>query len=315
MDAKLTKITQHMAKQEWESALKVAAKFYELGDQKDAIMQAHQAITNERFFRQLGKDPEKAIEAGIQALKERYPDYLDYGEIIKQKTVRRKETIIQKEAKRKAAIAKGDEIGIAELEHGVFSWERLMVRSGFVFKKKGKGFDLSPEKEKNVKYFRKILEEIGEGKYLRAHLFTPSSPTTDQSTWLKAVDKIHAGAEGGSYDDLSIMDTYIAGIVRWVNEIGIQTDISCDGHGKRNPSLSLRNNDDATILDSLLVLLSASAWRFENPFLKFPMQPGRGISKKRSLHHRGWLLNVAEKLHEKKDDLYQLVVKMRKILK
>ena len=91
-----------MAKEEWDKALKIAAKFHELGDQKDAIMQAHQAITNERFYRQIGKDPDKAIEGGIEALKDRYPDYLDYGDVIKGKAAKRKEIIKKKEATRNA---------------------------------------------------------------------------------------------------------------------------------------------------------------------------------------------------------------------
>ena len=109
------------------------------------------------------------------------------------------------------------------------------------------------------------------------------------------------------------MDTYIAGIVRWVNEIGIQTDISCDGQGKKSPSLILRNTDDAAILDACLILLSDSAWRYEIPHFKYPRQPGKGISRKRTLFHRGWLLDVAEKLHEKRKELSQLIIKMRKI--
>jgi hypothetical protein len=313
MDAKLTKLTQHMAKEEWEKALKIAGKFYDLGEHKEVIMLAYQAITNERFHKQIGKDPEKSIEAGIQALKERYPDYLDYGDIIKQTTTKRKEAIKKKEAKRKTALAKGDEIGIAELEHGVFGWGRILVRSGFVFEKKGKSFDLSSEKESNIAFLGKILEEIGEKKALKSKIFTPLSLTIDQPKWLQAVDKIATGTDEGSCDDLAIMDAYISGIVRWVNEIGIPTELSCDGHGKKNPSVTLKNKRDAAILDAILVLLSDSAWRFENPHFKYPRQPGRGISKKRPLFHRGWLLDVAEKLHEKKHGLRPLVVAMRRL--
>ncbi|MFT5730206.1 MAG: hypothetical protein ACI8PB_004384 [Desulforhopalus sp.] len=314
MDAKLTKLTQHMAKEEWEKALKMAAKFHELGDQKEAIMQAHQAITNERFYRQIGKDPDKAIEAGIEALKERYPDYLDYGDVIKGKAAKRKEVIKKKEAKRKAVIASGDEVKIAELEHGILSWERILIRSGFVFKKNNDSFDFTPEQKQNITFLKKILTEIGEGSGLDGHIFTPSVAIVDQSTWLSAVNKLHSDAEGGSCNNLAIMDTYLAGMVRWVNSIGIKTDISCDGHGRRNPSLTLNDKNDAVILDACLVLLSDSAWRFESPCLKYPQQPGRGLSKKRNVFHRGWLLNVAEHIQSKQKQLAVLVEQMREVL-
>ncbi len=313
MDAKLIKLTQHMAKDEWEKAFKMAAKFYDLGEQKDAIMQAHQAITNERFYRQIGKDPEKAIEAGIGALKERYPDYLDYEDMVQQKTSKRQETIKKKAITRKKTLADGDETAIAELEHGVYSWERILVRSGFVFKKKGEGYDFSPETESNFQFLLKILEEVGESTSLKDKIFKPSCPTTNQSEWLGAVSKIHSGAEVGEHDNLSIMDTYIAGIVRWINETGIPTDISCDGHGRRNPSVCLRNKKDATVFDSCLVLISEGAWRYEGTFLKYPTQPGRGISKKRNLFHRGWLLDAAEKLYDNQQVFKKLVPLMRQI--
>ena len=51
---------------------------------------------------------------------------------------------------------------------------------------------------------------------------------------------------GGNAEDLRIMDTYMAGLVRWINQVGISTTCSCDGRdGRRNHSPSIETKDIA----------------------------------------------------------------------
>ena len=57
---------------DWTKALAIASKFQELGDHRAAITRAHECITRPDFYKQLGRDPEACIAAGIEALKERY---------------------------------------------------------------------------------------------------------------------------------------------------------------------------------------------------------------------------------------------------
>jgi hypothetical protein len=61
-----------MAAGEWRRALSLAAKFPRLGTHKNAIVDAHEAYTHPDFYRQLGKDVDAVIQAGIAALKDRY---------------------------------------------------------------------------------------------------------------------------------------------------------------------------------------------------------------------------------------------------
>ena len=56
----------------FEQAIRIAAKFPDLGAQRNAILDAHLAITNPRWMLGLGKDIEQSINAGIQALALRY---------------------------------------------------------------------------------------------------------------------------------------------------------------------------------------------------------------------------------------------------
>lgn len=56
----------------WRAALSMAAKFADLGAQEVAIRRGHEAMQRPDFQRQLGRNPEAQIAAGIEALKARY---------------------------------------------------------------------------------------------------------------------------------------------------------------------------------------------------------------------------------------------------
>jgi len=56
--------------EDWRSALRLAATCSNLGPHKATITRAHECHWNTTFYRQLGYDPDAAIEAGIRALRE-----------------------------------------------------------------------------------------------------------------------------------------------------------------------------------------------------------------------------------------------------
>ncbi|KUZ70684.1 hypothetical protein WI38_32835 [Burkholderia ubonensis] len=63
-----------MAAGHWQEAIRVAARFPQLGAERAAILDAHGAYTNPRFFAQLGKDVETLKRAGQRALVLKYGD-------------------------------------------------------------------------------------------------------------------------------------------------------------------------------------------------------------------------------------------------
>jgi hypothetical protein len=72
----VTKLSQLMVMIEagdWFAAIKFAAKFPDLGSERDSILRAKDAIHNPDFYRQIKRDPESLIEAGKDALRRRYP--------------------------------------------------------------------------------------------------------------------------------------------------------------------------------------------------------------------------------------------------
>lgn len=72
MQTKLSKLKDKVAAGDWNGAILIAAKFQELGEERDAILSAREAILRPAFQRMIKKDPAALIEAGKQALVRRY---------------------------------------------------------------------------------------------------------------------------------------------------------------------------------------------------------------------------------------------------
>lgn len=67
-DTKLSQLRAHMEAGEWEKAIAIAARFPRLGAIRNAVLDAHMAVTNPRFVVGLRKDPAALIDAGKAAL-------------------------------------------------------------------------------------------------------------------------------------------------------------------------------------------------------------------------------------------------------
>jgi hypothetical protein len=65
-------IREHMKRGDWRAAISQASKLPRLDEHRNAILDAQGAYTNERFYRQIGKDPDALIDAGRAALVARF---------------------------------------------------------------------------------------------------------------------------------------------------------------------------------------------------------------------------------------------------
>ncbi len=195
-------------------------------------------------------------------------------------------------------------------------WRRAFIRSGFNLIELDGKFDFNRENHGIEFFFLSILSELQLDAEYKNGIFSPISATVDESAWLAAIDKLHTDSEGGRSGmddiDLQMMDTYMAGIVRWVNAAGIRTKHSCDGHPpyeRRGPTLDLANVSQRVPLNYFLRLVSDGDWELmRNRFVKTE-------ERRRSARNSGpmltgdrfWLLDVAEKIHQHQDTLRQLV--------
>jgi|10_taG_2_1085330.scaffolds.fasta_scaffold15437_3 hypothetical protein len=71
-EPKITKLRHAMRDENWQLALRIAARFPRLGQQKTDIVRAHEALAHPHFYRQLGREPGELVRRGIAALKTRY---------------------------------------------------------------------------------------------------------------------------------------------------------------------------------------------------------------------------------------------------
>jgi hypothetical protein len=70
--SKLSLVRAAAAAGDWREAIRIAAKFQQLGPHREAITRAWAAIQNPDFYRDIGQDPQALIDAGVAALQERY---------------------------------------------------------------------------------------------------------------------------------------------------------------------------------------------------------------------------------------------------
>ncbi len=72
MQTKLAKLTAALAAGDQVSALRIAAKFPQLGEHKEPITRAWAAYQSPQFYRELGHDPDDLFQTGIAAIRARY---------------------------------------------------------------------------------------------------------------------------------------------------------------------------------------------------------------------------------------------------
>jgi hypothetical protein len=69
---KLARIKAALDRGDEREAIRIAARFPQLGDAREAVTRAWAAYTRPAFYRELGQDPAAHIRAGVAALRRRY---------------------------------------------------------------------------------------------------------------------------------------------------------------------------------------------------------------------------------------------------
>jgi len=203
---------------------------------------------------------------------------------------------------------------LSEENSSLITWERALIRSGFRFEKQCNGFDLYNETDKNISFLLKIVHMVRENQThgFDGRIFTPSSSMVDESRWLDAIEQTHSGYESGAFNSENLqigqLDTYIAGIVRWLNAIGIETIMSCDGDGRpgRRPRVEMRNPDHGALLDYVTRVTTNDKWHYRGD--KFHMRgPFNNNQLREEIYERHWLLDVGENLYRCQGPLRELM--------
>ncbi len=190
------------------------------------------------------------------------------------------------------------------------SWLRALLRSGFMAREVGNGISLAEETEANKKYLQKLLA-AGHFGTLKNGVFLPNESYVEESYWLRAVDSSHGSAETGRPDDLAIMDTYMGGLVRWLNQIGIPTEQSCDGHGEKRPSFVAVDEESAR-LAAWLLNFRAPQFTQSGKTVKYAGAGPNPLATKPADRLKK-MLDIAEWLAKNRDELKAMVASMRRV--
>lgn len=71
-DSKAERVRAAVASEDWRTALRIAKDLSGLGEDEATLSRAWEALVRPEFMREVNRDPEKAYEEGIAALKRRF---------------------------------------------------------------------------------------------------------------------------------------------------------------------------------------------------------------------------------------------------
>jgi hypothetical protein len=71
-NSKLAQVREAMSRADWQLAIRLASKFPTLGKHKEAIRRANDFLNNPGLYTELGYDLTAVMQAGIDALKDRF---------------------------------------------------------------------------------------------------------------------------------------------------------------------------------------------------------------------------------------------------
>lgn len=72
MQTKLSQLTAAWGRGDYRAALRIAVKFPRLDDAKAAVERAWQALQRPGFVREIARDPDVDLRAGLEAVRARY---------------------------------------------------------------------------------------------------------------------------------------------------------------------------------------------------------------------------------------------------
>jgi tripeptide aminopeptidase len=138
------------------------------------------------------------------------------------------------------------------------TWNQLFIRHGWMLKEvKGNVFDCMLETSANLDFLFESLNKVGANfSFDDSFLELPNMVMTEQK-WMEAIDFPHRGRGEGLWFQPGVeepkvreLDTYIVGIVRQLNRLGLYTCGSCDGNNRGIAHVYMNNEKDvATVVE------------------------------------------------------------------
>ncbi|WP_075981816.1 M20/M25/M40 family metallo-hydrolase [Bacillus massilinigeriensis] len=170
-------------------------------------------------------------------------------------------------------------------------WNRLFIRHGFMVEEKSlRVFDCIGETEKNMDFLLEGLEKLSIQYSYENDTLTINDEPISEDRWIKCLDfKFRGRGEGlwfrpGQEEPkIRELDTYIAGVIRQLNRLGLHTNICCDGHEKTRPSIGFAEWVEMDKVSRVFQAIGIGRFFIRNRYIRFNIE-------------RKDLLDLAEKL-------------------
>ncbi|WP_461201959.1 M20/M25/M40 family metallo-hydrolase [Anoxybacillus sp. TBDG-1] len=138
------------------------------------------------------------------------------------------------------------------------TWNQLFIRQGFMLEEKSPNeFICANERKENVEFLLKRLDMANVDYTFCDDVLTIVSPPISEKQWLEAVEFYERGvweAIGVAEPKVFELDTYMSGVIRELNRLGLRTVSCCDGHDRRRPYVSF---DGQTNMEKVMQLFHA----------------------------------------------------------
>lgn len=173
------------------------------------------------------------------------------------------------------------------------NWSALFIRQGFIVREvEDNFFDCKQESEGNIEFLLKSLSEGNVTFHYTSPFLTIESDVLPEKQWLELVDFQGRGRGEGLWfrggleePKLYELDTFISGVIRQLNRLGLYTNGCCDGHDRRPASILFLKEENAAIAANLMMAAG----------LKHVRTHGKNM--RLLINNREQLLDVAEVLN------------------
>lgn len=138
------------------------------------------------------------------------------------------------------------------------TWNQLFIRQGFILEEKSPNeFICTNERKENIEFLLKSLDVANVDYTFWNDVLTINNPPISEKQWLEAVDFRGRGVSeilGLEEPKVFELDTYMSGIIRELNRLGLRTVSCCDGHGEGLPRIYF---DNQTNMEKVMQLFRA----------------------------------------------------------
>ncbi|KAA9022860.1 M20/M25/M40 family metallo-hydrolase [Niallia endozanthoxylica] len=193
------------------------------------------------------------------------------------------------------------------------NWNQLFVRSGWLVKQTEENvFDCRHETEGNKQFLLESLDQAAVPYLWDEKTLVIQSEPISEEEWIQTIDFKQRGVGGYLWFEpgeeepkVRELDTFICGIVRQLNRLGIYTNGSCDGHGRRSAYVMIVKNDKD--IERLIQLLKALGMKRVNVretaqfyHIPFPLKQTEllDLAEKMSVVEEEWLTQGVEYINE-----------------